>query len=64
MLGQPLHEALPPSLLKAVGDSPGRACSVSLTGRDFQVLTRPLKSGGAMRGQLVLLVEQPLAEAF
>jgi PAS domain-containing protein len=64
MLGQPLHEALPPSLLKAVGDSPGCARTVDLAGRSFHVLTRPLKSGGAMRGQLVLLVEQPLVEAF
>ncbi|HWH81348.1 MAG TPA: EAL domain-containing protein [Burkholderiaceae bacterium] len=62
MLGQQLHDALPPDLLRAVGNTSDSARAVELAGRNFHVLTRPLKGGGAMRGQLVLLVEQPLAE--
>jgi EAL domain-containing protein (putative c-di-GMP-specific phosphodiesterase class I)/FixJ family two-component response regulator len=64
MLGQPLCDALPPDLLRAMANPPDRAQTVELAGRSFQVLTRPLQSGGAMRGQLVLLVAQALVEAL
>jgi len=62
MLGQPLHDALPPELLSAVSDTSGATRTAELSGRSFHVLTRPLHGAGAMRGQLVLLVEQSLAE--
>ena len=62
MLGQQLREALPPELLSAVGNLSESEHSVDVSGRNFRVLTRPLKGGGPMRGHLVLLVEQPLAE--
>ena len=64
MLGQPLNDALPPDLLKAVSDPSTCPHAIDLVGRSFHVLTRPLKGGGAMRGQLVLLVEQPILEVL
>ena len=38
--------------------------TIELAGRSFQVLMRPLQSGGAARGQLVLLVAQALVETL
>ena len=42
-------------LAQAMANPSDRAQTIELAGRSFQVLTRPLQSGGAMRGQLVLL---------
>jgi diguanylate cyclase (GGDEF)-like protein/PAS domain S-box-containing protein len=62
MLGQQLRDAIPPDLLRAVGNPSGGAHAIDIAGRSFQVLTRTLRGSGSMRGQLVLLVEQHLAE--
>ena len=62
MLGQHLRDAVPLELLNAVAAPTDSPTAVDLDGRSFHVLTRPLKGSGAMRGQLVLLVEQTLTE--
>ncbi|MEO8057094.1 MAG: EAL domain-containing protein [Burkholderiales bacterium] len=64
MLGRPLREVLPNELLMAVGEASSEAHGVAFAGRRFTVLTRSLNGGGAMRGQLVLLVPQALAEVL
>ena len=64
MLGQPLGDALPAALLRAMANPPDRAETIELAGRSFQVLMRPLQNGGAARGQLVLLVAQALVETL
>jgi CheY-like chemotaxis protein len=58
MLGRQLCDVLAPDFLRIIENPAESTRSVEFAGRHFQVLTRPLRGGGAMRGQLVLLVAQ------
>ena len=61
-IGQPADEVLPPALREAgVADSDGHA--VTVDGREFRALVRPLLRRGEPQGRILLLIPCVLMEA-